>query len=181
MRHTSTAEKKCNIICIFKEKSRYLWHLWAHVRLLWLPWSFVYCGFVVVLRLCTVCTPVSDQVQRPSQAPVTHTPPPHTHPYPYIPDGQITEHRKTICNRGSITYKRRHPTLQGQECFRSLFSICLSLTLTRNQLRPLVAHRSSKEALLFLTEDLSAIADDLTPPLIRLVTSLFLSLFFRAC
>lgn len=106
------------------------------------------------LRLCTVLVLKSAHLSltrstdphRPLSHTHTHTP---THTHPYIPDGQITEHRKTICNRGSITHKHRHPTLQGQECFRSLFSICLSLTLTRgergwNQLRPLVAHHSSK-------------------------------------
>lgn len=72
------------------------------------------CGGFVLLK----CAHLSLTRSRDPHRPLSHTRP-HTHPY--IPDGQITEHGKAICTRGSITHKHRHPTFQGHECFRSLF------------------------------------------------------------
>lgn len=150
----------------------------AHVQLLWFPWSLVCCGFVVVLRFCTVevCTPVWP-------GPETLTGPCHTH----TPTYRMARLQST--GKPSATEAQLHTSIgillyrdkSGSGRFSPSVFLSHSHVVKRNQLRPLVAHRSSKEAVflilkLFCWQKISQpLADNLSPSFIRRVTLLLSS------
>lgn len=73
----------------------------VHVCVLWFCRLFFFCGFVwFVLNTCLWPGPKTPHCSQTHTYTLTHT---------CIPDGQITGHKKTICSRGSITHKHRHP------------------------------------------------------------------------